>query len=80
MRRRKLLKIDGVEITETVKSRIKNQKHIKEKEKFLNAKNPVNRSSARKISPEEIDILSYDKNGKIIIDSNKKQSIIDFFH
>lgn len=73
------MKVDNTTLQNILKNYGKELKPSKakpkpQKEDSINKNNP-----SQKLDSEDLDIINYDKEGKVSIDSQKKDALIDFF-
>lgn len=71
------MKIDDVTLQNILKAYGKEMKPTKTKAKVLEILK--NEAQEKKITPEDLDIINYNKDGKTAVNSKQKDALIDFF-
>jgi hypothetical protein len=74
-----LMKVDNTTLQNILKNYGKEMKPHKARPKTQKQDSTNQNTSSQKLDSEDLDIINYDKEGKVSIDSQKKDALIDFF-
>lgn len=73
------MKVDESTLQNILKAYGKNMKPRKNKLEVPKKEPEPKEKVSKKLESEDLDIINYDKEGKVSIDNKKKEALIDFF-
>jgi hypothetical protein len=73
------MKVDEVTLQNILKAYGKDMKANKNKIKIPESESMKNENTPKKLASEDLEIINYDKEGKVAINPKKKDALIDFF-